>query len=923
MAGTYLIKDRKKTVSKNVSINVLSKIVGLLIGFVTRKLLLTFIAVEYLGLTSLFVNVLDLLNLAELGIGVALQVRLYKPLVNDDKEKIGNLLSLARKIYGTIAAIVVVVGLITAIFLPYIIKENPFDDWYVRWAFLISVGGIALSYLCADKRLFFEANESLYIATLSDIFARILTSVVALVALFLSVRVMDFPQGGFLIYLAITYLATFLSNVSMFLLFKRRHGVEYNVDKSFQKEELSVVKKNLKDVIPNKLSVFIFTSTDSIVITIFIGLTMVAIYSNYMTIMMAFLLMSAIASNGLVSTFGKMIKEGKDKEYIYEKFQKYELLQFMFSSFTAICVFCLINKFVIAWVGSEYLLSFWPVFLLSLDYLIHSLFQPMSTLFTSTEKFKEDKIVSLTSAGINIGVSILLSFFMGVEGVILGTFISNVFTYVMRVRLIYKSYFNRSMIKRLLLGLLQVAVTAGLCALCYLVVKQINFSNAWVDFIVSAVVMLVMSNAFNFVIGGYFIMKNKKETVKRTLKKRFPRTMRYFASRSSIKANKNRKPVINEHLRVGFICQCEHIFDKTKPVVEEFIARGYEVVLYIVKDPDSKYEAQTIFEKEFPALCIKEEEKPLSELNLNYVFYSRPYNNYLPEHLASGVVVNYAKTCYIPYGYSLMELGSVNLNSNFVRNINFLFADNRYTYDFADKVNSKGLKKYNHLYDIGYPYFDSLLNNLDSFTGEAHDCFKPFKKNRFNVMWAPRWSNDDAIGGSNFLRYWKEFNSLLVNNDKYNYVFRPHPYALSYYVDNNLITQEERDDYLKTIESSNNACYDHNSDYFATFNSSNVLVCDISSIIAEYLFLNKPIIFCHNEGKEILNSIALEMCEIFYNAYSFEDIQKYLEDLSNGVDPLKEKREQYINKYIKQFTGSTKRIVDVIVEDYEGDKKNG
>lgn len=921
MTDTYIIKNRKKTVSKNVIINVFSKIVSLLIGFVTRKLLLTLIVVEYLGLTSLFVNVLDLLNLAELGIGVALQVRLYKPLVNDDKDKVGNILALARKIYFSIAIVVIVAALITSSFLPFIIKENPFDDWYVRSAFLIASGGIALSYLCADKRLYFESNESLYIATLADIFSRLLTSAVALSVLWIG------GEGVFLIYLAITYLATFIANLFMYILFKSRHKEKVVKDEEYQKGEFKEVKKNLKNVIPNKLSVFVFTSTDSIVITIFIGLAMVAIYSNYMTIMMAFLSMSAIASNGLVSTFGKMIKEGKDKEYIYDKFLKYEAMQFMFSSFTAICLFCLLDKFIIAWVGADYLLPFWAVSLLSFDYLVHSLFQPMSTLFTSTEKFKEDKLCSFISAGINIGTSLLLVYFFGVIGVILGTLISNVFTYIFRARLIYKSYFDKGLVKRLIIGLIQIALTVGLAFLVSLVVKLISFENPWVDFIISALVALVLSNVLNLVLVLFYIFKVKKMNPKQILKKLFPRTIKLIQNhrmkkhdKMVIGFNNNRKSLNHDKPRIVFISQCEHIFDKTKPVVEECIKKGFDVILYVVKDEVTTYEEKTIFEKEFPNLCVKYEDKKLKDLEADYVFYPRPYIAVLPKDIRPDVVTEYAKTCYIPYGYSLMDLGYVNLNRDFITCANFMFLDNAYAKNYAEEHMPEEFKKYNRMFDVGYPYFDSLLNNFDSFIKDGHDCFKGLdKQNKLNAIWAPRWTNDDALGGSNFLRYWKNFNTYFINNQFYNYVFRPHPYALDYYVKTGQISQEEKDAYLAEMNNSNNARYDNNSDYFATFNSSDVLICDVSSIIAEYVFLDKPVIFCHNEGKDILNSIAEEMCGVFYNAYSFEDIERYLTDLSKGIDPLKEKRTAYCKKYKAQFEGSVLRIVDIVEKDFKGE----
>ena len=85
------------------------------------------------------------------------------------------------------------------------------------------------------------------------------------------------------------------------------------------------------------------------------------------------------------------------------------------------------------------------------------------------------------------------------------------------------------------------------------------------------------------------------------------------------------------------------------------------------------------------------------------------------------------------------------------------------------------------------------------------------------------------------------------------------------------------------------------------------------------MLTKKPIIFCHNESNEILNSFALKCCdEIFYNAYSFDDIKKYLENIKNGIDPLKEKRNKFIDNFISTQLGTNDRIEKKILEK-EGD----
>lgn len=75
----------------------LYRVVLLVLQFIARKVFILYLGSELLGLSSLYANLLDLLNLSELGIGVAVQFHLYTPIVNKDNEKIADILQSAKK----------------------------------------------------------------------------------------------------------------------------------------------------------------------------------------------------------------------------------------------------------------------------------------------------------------------------------------------------------------------------------------------------------------------------------------------------------------------------------------------------------------------------------------------------------------------------------------------------------------------------------------------------------------------------------------------------------------------------------------------------------------------------------------------------------------------------------------------------------
>ena len=95
-------RSRTSNVIKNSATSLLNKSVVLLLSLICRKVFIYDIGVEYLGINGLFADVLMLLSIAELGIGVAVNASLYKPIANNDTEKLSDLINYYRVLYNPI-----------------------------------------------------------------------------------------------------------------------------------------------------------------------------------------------------------------------------------------------------------------------------------------------------------------------------------------------------------------------------------------------------------------------------------------------------------------------------------------------------------------------------------------------------------------------------------------------------------------------------------------------------------------------------------------------------------------------------------------------------------------------------------------------------------------------------------------------------
>ena len=133
---------------KNFLVTISLMVTMTLLGFVTRKLFVNEIGVEYLGLNGLLTNILAAVTLLESGFGTSVVFHLYKPLAENDRPRILALLQFYRKVYRIIAAAVFVLCLCLYPFLGCFIKDEGHLD-YLALVYFIFVFNSILPYLTA------------------------------------------------------------------------------------------------------------------------------------------------------------------------------------------------------------------------------------------------------------------------------------------------------------------------------------------------------------------------------------------------------------------------------------------------------------------------------------------------------------------------------------------------------------------------------------------------------------------------------------------------------------------------------------------------------------------------------------------------------------------------------------------------------
>lgn len=361
-----------------------------------------------------------------------------------------------------------------------------------------------------------------------------------------------------------------------------------------------------------------------------------------------------------------------------------------------------------------------------------------------------------------------------------------------------------------------------------------------------------------------------------------------------------------------FVCQFQSIWNKSEGVFLELKKINANAKILVV--PDKKYfgEESSVFDN-YKDDVIYYYKGCLQRLNPSLVLYSRPYDILLPEDLRSYNVIKRFKTGFIPYYYSLETNYDFSIGPAFSRNIILFFADQDATKMYFENHFRKNIKLgLQRVYSIGYPSLEAVIQRLN-----AKSCVKSIykNKNRIHVMWTPRWTMDEKVGGSNFLKYYKQIFQLMNGNEHFSFVFRPHPMLFEFFISHGYLSKSEYQEIMTLFEKSTNMSYDKSGEYLDTFIDTDILISDNSSIIVEYLLTGKPMIYCYNDSSFIFNDIMKQILECNYVANDWKEVLDYLQLLCNGTDSKATTRSTLCKKMYEQNQGACQRIAKTIVDD--------
>ena len=294
----------------------------------------------------------------------------------------------------------------------------------------------------------------------------------------------------------------------------------------------------------------------------------------------------------------------------------------------------------------------------------------------------------------------------------------------------------------------------------------------------------------------------------------------------------------------------------------------------------------------------------------DFVFFQTPYDSarYADEYLVEKVAQ------YTAIGYVHYAIGGLSGNATYTRSfashcsLNFVETESRRDV-VLEHIRCVDTPRARQVCFTGHPKLDFL--HEDHVQG-AGPWKIPDENGLFRILWLPRWSNGE--GCCFFPDYKDALLAYMQQHTDMELAFRPHPLALRTYVERNILTEEQLRRYIDTYATSDRAVLDTAADYLPTFFSSSVLVADYTSLMAEYIFTGKPIIYCHRTP--VFNKDFQQLAQGFYWAQDWRELEKTLDMLRNGEDPLAERRRELAASLFHRPPGGAGSLIKKLVKLY-------
>ena len=408
-------KSRTFYSTYNTITSVIGNVIAIAIGFIAQTFFIKLMGNEYLGLNSLFSNVITLLCIADLGLGTSIIYKLYEPIAVDNKNRIKSLLDFYKKCYRYIALFILIVGFIITFFIEFIVADVTINI-NIKVIYILFLLNTVASYIMAYKRSLIYAYQRNYIINIVHLIYVIVVNSLQILVLFLT--------KNYYLYLIIRIICTLTENIVLTFICNREYKdiIVINAEK-ISKEDKDDIFQKMKAMLYHRLGNFFVNGTDNIIISKFLGIIYVGLYSNYYMIISGVQVIFTQVITSTTASVGNLLVTESD-EVCFNVFKKIRFLNFWIATFSGTAILVIMDSFIKIWLGNNYILSYWVLFVLVFNYFQKTMRTTYGTFKDAAGIFYEDRMVPIIESILNIVFSLIFVKLFGLAGVFLGTLMS-------------------------------------------------------------------------------------------------------------------------------------------------------------------------------------------------------------------------------------------------------------------------------------------------------------------------------------------------------------------------------------------------------------------------------------------------------------------------------------------------------------------
>lgn len=399
--------------SKKAALNLLSQLILQLTtavcGFIVPKLILESFGSDLNGLTTSISQFLGIISLMESGFGAVAKSAFYKSIAKKDNASVSGVYNATESFFRKIAVVFLGYCAVLSLAFPFF-REAEYGYFFVMsLVIIIGMGSFVQYYFGMSYTILLNADQKGYISTFLQIVSIVLNALLTLLLL----------KCGATIHIVklVSAAVLFIRPVALNLYCRKKYAIDRKVPQDLK----SVSQK--WDNFGQSIALYVHTKTSYLIITFFLGFSAVSVYSVYSLVTTSLSAVITGISTGFVAGLGNIYANHEENNF-RRVFGLYEFVNhftsFVFYTIALITLVPFVRVYTASLADKEaYIL---PVFgaILALGELIYCIRLPYYYMITNAGHFKQISKSAYIEAGMNIAVSLLLVFPLGLTGLAIG-----------------------------------------------------------------------------------------------------------------------------------------------------------------------------------------------------------------------------------------------------------------------------------------------------------------------------------------------------------------------------------------------------------------------------------------------------------------------------------------------------------------------